>query len=248
MNLLQLSISGLLMGVMSCPAFADGNNNQQINGVGLSVTRVIYPPGSRGVTLRVDNPADHPFLVKSTVLDENRHGGAAFIVTPPLFRLDSGQRNTLTITRTGGNYPADRESMNWLCVQSVSPEADSVWAGGNKDGAGRDKVSASIRLLPSSCIKLLVRPEVVQGNPADVADKVSWRISGKTVTASNPTPFYMNISQLSFNGKKIKMDRSYIPPFSEEKFPLSGNEIKGTVKWTVIGDYGEEREKTAAVK
>lgn len=250
MNFLQLSMSGLFIGVMSCPVFAEGNKNPQVNGVGLGGTRVIYPASSKGVTLRVDNSADHPFLVKSTVLDENRHEHeeAPFIVTPPLFRLDGGQRNTLNIIRTGGDFPVDRESMNWLCVQSISPEADSVWAGGNKEGAGRDKISASMRLLPSSCIKLLVRPDVVQGNPVDVADKVSWSISGKTVIASNPTPFYMNIGHIAFNGKKIKMDRSYIPPFSEGKFISPGNEIKGTVKWTVIGDYGEEREKTAVVK
>ncbi|EHI3950318.1 TPA: molecular chaperone [Salmonella enterica subsp. enterica serovar Birkenhead] len=82
----------------------------------------------------------------------------------------------------------------------------------------------------------------------DVADKVSWSVSGKTITATNPTPFYMNTSQASFNGKKLKMDKSYIPPFSDEKYPLPGNEIKGTVTWSVIGDYGETREKTFSVK
>ncbi|MEX9584473.1 fimbrial biogenesis chaperone [Proteus vulgaris] len=251
MNLLRLSLSGLLIGVMSCPSLADGNNQQQVGqagGVGLSATRVIYPLGSRSVTLRVDNPADYPFLVKSTVQDESLREKGPFIVTPPLFRLDSGQHNTLTITRTGGNYPNNRESMNWLCVQSVPPEADSVWVDGNEADAGRDKVSARIRLLPSSCIKLLVRPEAIQGQPVDVADNVSWHISGKTLTANNPTPFYMNISQLTFNGTKIQMGKRYIPPFSEERFPLSGNETKGTIKWTVIGDYGEEQEKTATVK
>ncbi|EBU3912551.1 fimbria/pilus periplasmic chaperone [Salmonella enterica] len=248
MNFLQSGISCLFIGVISFSVFAEGNNTPQVNGVGLGVTRVIYPSSSKGVTLRVDNSTDFPFLVKSTVLDENRHEGAAFIVTPPLFRLDGGQRNTLQITRTGGDFPGDRESMNWLCVQSISPEADSVWAGGKKEGAGPDKISASMRLLPSSCIKLLVRPGVIKGNPVDVADKVSWSISGKTVMASNPTPFYMNIGHVDFNGKKITMERSYIPPFSEEKFISPVNEIRGTVKWTVIGDYGEEREKIATVK
>ncbi|HFW0074994.1 TPA: molecular chaperone, partial [Salmonella enterica subsp. enterica serovar Saintpaul] len=92
------------------------------------------------------------------------------------------------------------------------------------------------------------RPETLQETPVDVADKVSWSVSGKTITATNPTPFYMNISQASFNGKNLTMDKSYIPPFSDEKYPLPGNEIKGTVTWSVIGDYGETREKTFSVK
>ncbi|HFW3088903.1 TPA: molecular chaperone [Salmonella enterica subsp. enterica serovar Reading] len=245
---LRISIGGLLLGIMSCAVFAEGNSNKQINSVGLGATRLIYPSGSKGVMLRVENYSDHPYLVKSVVLDENRHDAAPFIVTPPLFRLDSGQRNILTITRTGGDFPDDRESVKWMCVQSISPETDSAWAGGSKNGSGNDKVAASVRLLPGSCIKLLVRPEVIKGNPVDVADKVSWHVSGKTITATNPTPFYMNISQASFNGRRIKTDKGYIPPFSEENYPLPGKEMKGTIKWSVIGDYGETREKTFSVK
>lgn len=245
----KLGVSALMLVCLSFQSFADENNGQQDGGVILGASRVISPGNnSRGVTLTVSNQARHPFLVKSMVLDESRQYGVPFIVTPPLFRLDGGQRNTLTITRTGGSLPADREALNWLCVSFIPPEADSVWDENKKGSVGKSKVSTIVQTVPSGCIKLLVRPASVQETPVDVADKVSWSVSGKTITAANPTSFYMNISQASFNGKNLKMDKSYIPPFSDEKYPLPGNEIKGTVTWSVIGDYSEIREKTFSVK
>ncbi|EBZ6268793.1 molecular chaperone [Salmonella enterica subsp. enterica serovar Oranienburg] len=234
-------VSGILILVVSSMAGADES------GVSLGATRVIYPTNSRGVTLSVKNSADNPFLIKSVVLDESTKKAAPFIVTPPLFRLDGGQRNAIKITRTGGDYPADRESLNWLCVQSIPPEPDAVWDEGKKEGGGA-KASVSVQLSLNSCIKLLVRPDAVHGNPVDVADKVSWTIKGKDITASNPTPFYMNVSKTTVNGKKLNMERSYIPPFSEEKYSLPESVMeKAMVQWVVVGDYGEKKEKTVIV-
>lgn len=224
-----------------------GNVSPQSSGVTLGATRVIYPLSGKGVSLSVTNPQDFPVLVKSSVLDEGQKKEAPFIITPPLFRLDGGQLNALNITRTGGDYPADRESVNWVCVQGIPPEPDSAWAGDEKQGSDK-KVSMSVQVIISSCIKLFVRPESINGNPVNMADRVSWKISGKTITAANPTPFYMNVSSLTFNGAQLNMARSYIPPFAEEKIPLpSGAAGRGTLKWVVIGDYGEKKEKTVQV-
>ncbi|EBQ9004851.1 molecular chaperone [Salmonella enterica] len=231
-------MSGIFISGISCMAVAG-----EI-GVSLGATRVIYPSDSKGVTLSVDNKAENPFLIKSVVLDESTKKTAPFVITPPLFRLDGGQRNAIKITRTGGDYPSDRESINWLCVQSIPPEPDSAWNEGSKEGGG---ASVSVQVSLNSCIKLFVRPDSVQGNPVDVADKVSWAIKGGNITASNPTPFYMNISEASVNGKKLNMKRSYIPPFSDEKYLLPKGVDKATVRWTVVGDYGEQKEKTVTV-
>ncbi|HFW3091365.1 TPA: molecular chaperone [Salmonella enterica subsp. enterica serovar Reading] len=248
MDKVRKSVAGFFIGIVSCAVFAGADNDKQISGVTLGATRVIYPADKKGVTLRVDNTAGHPFLVKSAALGEDMQQEAPFVVVPPLFRLDGGQHNVLTVTRTGGRFPADREALNWLCVSFIPPKPDSVWDENKKGSVGKGNVSTIVQVVPGSCIKLLVRPLSVQGDSVDVADKVSWSVSGKTITATNPTPFYMNISQASFNGKNLTMDKSYIPPFSDEKYPLPGNEIKGTVKWSVIGDYGETREKTFSVK
>ncbi|EEP9145128.1 molecular chaperone [Salmonella enterica] len=245
----RFMMKGICLVCVSHSALATGGDvSSQSSGVTLGATRVIYPLNGKSASLSVTNPQDFPVLVKSVVLDEGQKKEAPFIITPPLFRLDAGQQNSLNITRTGGDYPADRESVNWICVQGIPPEPDSAWAGDNKTGSDKKKVSMSVQIIIDSCIKMFVRPESVSGNPVNVADKVSWKISGKTLTAANPTPFYMNVSSLTFNGAKLNMTRGYIPPFAEEKVSLpSGAAVKGTLKWEVIGDYGEKREKTVQI-
>ncbi|EKM3981588.1 fimbria/pilus periplasmic chaperone [Salmonella enterica] len=252
MNGLRLTVRAVCLACISYSALASaadaGNVGVRSSGVTLGAARVIYPLNGNGVSLSVTNPQDIPVLVKSSVLDETMKKEAPFIITPPLFRLDGGQRNSLNITRTGGDYPADRESINWICVQGIPPEPDSVWGGDEKQGSDKKKVSTSVQLIIGSCIRMFVRPESLSGNPVSVADKVSWKVTGKTLTAVNPTPFYMSVSSLTFNGAKLKMARSYIPPFAEEKIALpSGAAAKGTLKWEVIGDYGEKREKTVQI-
>ncbi|EAB8479666.1 molecular chaperone [Salmonella enterica subsp. enterica] len=247
MNKLYLIIRVCCLGCISYSALAatDVVVGSRTAGVTLGASRVIYPLNGRSVLLSVTNPQDFPVLVKSSVLDEMQKKEALFIVTPPLFRLDGRQQNSLNITRTGGEYPSDRESINWICVQGIPPSSDSEWA---SDDSDKKRVSMSIQMITGSCIKLFVRPESVNGNPVNMADRVSWKISGKTITAANPTPFYMNVSNLTFNGAQLNMARSYIPPFAEEKIPLpSGATDRGTLKWVVIGDYGEKKEKTVQV-
>lgn len=252
MNGLRLTVRVVCLACISCSALASaadaGNAGVRSSGVTLGATRVIYPLNGNGVSLSVTNPHDIPVLVKSSVLDETMKKEAPFIITPPLFRLDGGQRNSLNITRTGGDYPADRESLNLICVQGIPPEPDSVWGGDEKQGSDKKKVSTSVQLIIGSCIRMFVRPESLSGNPVSVADKVSWKVTGKTLMAVNPTPFYISVSSLTFNGAKLKMARSYIPPFAEEKIALpSGAAAKGTLKWAVTGDYGEKREKTVQI-
>ncbi|EAB6034259.1 molecular chaperone [Salmonella enterica] len=221
-------------------------NHQQTFSVELGASRVIYPLNGRNTSVRVENKQDYPILVKSQVLlASDKKGGAPFITTPPLFRLDSHQTSVVTITRTGGDYPADRESLNWLCVTAVPPDKDAEWA----KGADEKGVANNIQVVLKNCIKLLVRPDALSNNPADIAGKVVWKTEGKNLHAHNPTPYYMNISGVRFNDEQLKLKDSYIAPFSDVNIPVSSVLTKGReVKWTVIGDYGERKEMKSDVE
>lgn len=204
----------------------------------LGSTRIIYNPDSAGETITVINDQDYPMLVQSEVLAEDRKTRAPFVVTPPLFRLDGRQSSRLKIIRNGGTYPSDRESLQWLCVKGIPPKANDQWA---EDGANKkqlaDKVSLQVQFSVSSCIKLLIRPSAVKGHPDDVAGQVEWqkKKEGK-LEGINPTPFYMNLSELKVGGKNVE-GRHFIAPFSshEYKFPLGGS---GKIQWQIITDYG----------
>ncbi|EDT1338817.1 TPA: molecular chaperone [Salmonella enterica subsp. enterica serovar Wangata] len=221
-------------------------NHQQTFSVELGASRLIYPLNERSVTIRVDNKQDYPVLARSKVLmaSDKKDGVAPFITTPPLFRLDSHQSSMVTVTRTGGNYPADRESLNWLCVTAIPPEKGAEWA----KSAGEKGIVNNIQVVLENCIKLLVRPGDLSSNPADIAEKVKWKVEGKNLHAHNPTPYYMNIYGIQFNGEKLKLKNGYIAPYSDVDMPFTSTlKTSGKVKWIVIGDYGEKREMSSEV-
>ncbi|EIG1170728.1 fimbria/pilus periplasmic chaperone [Salmonella enterica subsp. diarizonae serovar 48:k:z53] len=233
-----------LIGVISLIAGMSEAVAQQVSsqryGIILGASRVVYPPDSRGGTLSVTNPEDYPILVQSQVMNEDKKTEAPFYVTPPLFRLEGKQQNTLRVVRTGGIYPTDRESLAWLCVRGIPPKDGDVWA---QDKGTALQSSAGVTMLMqlsiNSCIKLLIRPENLSGNPSGMAKKLTWKVNGRQLIATNPTLFYMNLGSLSFNDKKIRED--YIPPLGERVFVLpEGTGEHGKIKWTVIGDYGDK--------
>ncbi|ECJ2363899.1 fimbria/pilus periplasmic chaperone [Salmonella enterica subsp. diarizonae] len=232
-------VVSVLSGISEAVAQSASLNSQKY-GIILGATRVVYPPEGRGVTLSVTNPENYPILVQSQVMNEDKKTEAPFYVTPPLFRLEGKQRNTLRVVRTGGSYPVDRESLTWLCVRGIPPKNGDVWAEDkSKSSLASGGVTMLMQLSINSCIKLLVRPEGLSGNPSGMADKLSWKVTGKNLIATNPTPYYMNLDSLSFNGKKLKAD--YIPPLSEHEFTLpDGFGMRGKINWTVIGDYGDK--------
>ncbi|HAY0106628.1 fimbria/pilus periplasmic chaperone [Escherichia coli] len=202
----------------------------------LGATRVIYSPSGNGSTLSVVNDQDYPMLVQSEVLTEDRKGKAPFVVTPPLFRLDGLQSSRLRIIRTGGVFPEDRESLQWLCVKGIPPKSGDRWADDKNRNKADDRVSLQLNFSVNSCIKLIIRPDAVKGHPEDVAGSVVWQKTGNTLTGTNPTPFYINLSELSVGGKQVE-PRHYIAPFSTYKYDIPLNS-GGNVYWKVITDYG----------
>nr|WP_249533797.1 fimbria/pilus periplasmic chaperone [Escherichia coli] len=199
----------------------------------LGTTRVIYNLDSAGSAMEVINDHDYPILVQSEVLKEDNKTKAPFVVTPPLFRLDAFQSSRLRIVRTGGDFPGDRESLQWLCVKGIPPKDGDKWADSKSGAAG--KVSLHMQFSINSCIKLFVRPSTVKGHPEDVAGKVEWQKVGNKLKGINPTPFYINLSELKIGGKTL--EHHYIAPFSfyETRIP-SG--VTGNIQWKAITDYG----------
>lgn len=202
----------------------------------LGATRIVYNPDSSGETMTVINDQDYPILVQSEVLAEDQKNSAPFVVTPPLFRLDALQSSRIRIVRTGGDFPFDRESLQWLCVKGIPPKENDKWAEDGDSKKQPDKVSMQVQFSISSCIKLFVRPSSIKGYPEDVAGRVEWQKEEGKLKGTNPTPFYMNLSELKVGGTEVE-GRHYIAPFSsrEYKFP-SGR--AGRVQWQVITDYG----------
>lgn len=237
----KLNIFFIAISLISSVANAASSNMKIFGkeyGINLDESRIIYPLDSAGVVISVNNPQEYPVLVQSKVLNENKSGAANFVVTPPLFRLDSKQRSSLRITQTGGSYPHDKESLQWLCVKGIPPKDDDLWMKDNENKKSIDSgVGISLQIAIDNCIKLMVRPNELKGDPSQFAGELTWKVEDQKLIAENSTPFYMNLGKVVFGGEEIPPH--LIPPKAKWYFelPKGASRNKG-VSWQVINDQG----------
>ncbi|EAX6827628.1 molecular chaperone [Salmonella enterica] len=232
-----------LLALLMTMSLVGGGNAGQIKvdalkyGVVIESSRIIYPSDSTGSVLPVENPQSYPVLVQTKILTEQKDKSAPFFVSPPLFRLDSGKRYSLRITKTGDDFPQDKERLFWICVKGIPPKADDLWAEKKGHDSSNKDIGVMLNISIDNCIKLILRPDKLEGRPLDYANQISWKKSGNELIGYNKSAFYMNLGSVSFNGMKLTPD--YIPPGGERRFPLESSVANsGTVTWNVIDDYG----------
>lgn len=196
-------------------------------GVVIGGTRVIFAGNNKETSLNVSNPEqERPYLIQSWAEGENG-GKAPFLVTPPLFRLDPGQENVLRIVLTRGGLPQDRESLYWLNIKSV-PQLEKSSSGANV-----------LHLTVKTRLKLFYRPAALAKGAEEAWRQVKFAVRGSTLSAHNPTPYYINLKQITAGGKPVNATLAALTlaPFARRDYPLPAG-AAGQISWSVITDYG----------
>lgn len=208
-------------------------------GISVSLTRMILVGGQKSEKVTLINRSDRVYLINSRVLQSPYGAGepnnpAPFMVTPPLFRLESDSRNSVMVVRNDtSTLPTDRESvfyLSFLAVPSVSKPEDNDGA----DGVIQPRVSVGIR----SVIKLFYRPSSLGMSVHSASEKLLFAQRGNVLHAENPTPYYLTLAQLQVNGQAvdIREQGAMIAPFSSRDYQVTG--AIHDVDWSVINDYG----------
>lgn len=69
-------------------------------GVIIGGTRIIFDGAKKEASISVNNPDATPYLIQSWIDDQDVGSGKApFIITPPMYRLDSGQKILSELSR-----------------------------------------------------------------------------------------------------------------------------------------------------
>lgn len=206
-----------------------GNAVAQSAGIKLPQTRVIFNSKDKQALATIQNQGDNVYLVKASVLTDASmdNGTASFAVTPPLFRLEPRNQQTIRIVRQGAtSLPVDRESVFYLSFMAIPsvPEASQA----------ENRIAIGLQTV----IKLFYRPERLAIKAEQAASKLTFRQQGKQLIAENPTPYYLTLGSLKVGGKIINFGDSgqMIAPFSQTTYPFIDQPAE--VSWTVINDYG----------
>ncbi|MCT4706576.1 fimbrial assembly chaperone [Enterobacteriaceae bacterium H11S18] len=190
-------------------------------------TRVIFDGTHNAATLSVQNSDKVTNLVQSWLspAESGSIKKESMIITPPLFRLESGKKASIRIVRSGTPLPGDRESMLWLNVKGI-PATD-----------GPDQ-NNTMQIAINSKIKLIYRPEALKGAlPEQSAQKLEWAFAGHGIRVTNPTPFYMNFSHIKINNHSLT-SQYFAAPFSTLDISETGIAPHGKITWSLINDYG----------
>lgn len=190
-------------------------------------TRVIYDGSKKETSLSIENKDSVANLVQSWIspLDAKGPSTDAIIITPPLFRLNAGEKNVLRIVRSGLALPDDKESMYWLNVKGIP-------------ATNGDQPNNSVQIAVNSRIKLIYRPKALKDtSPENVTGQLSWNLSGDILTVSNPTKYYMNFASVKINGKEIP-STTFVAPGDKANYKVPHAVSSGGITWRIYNDFG----------
>ncbi|WP_428944994.1 fimbrial biogenesis chaperone [Pantoea sp. FN060301] len=196
-------------------------------GVIIGGSRMIYQGDKKEDAISIENPDASPFLIQSWIEDATGtllKDNTPFIVTPPLFRLDSKQKNILRIVRTMRSLPQDKESLFWLNIKSIP----------SKSNANDNTLQIAVR----SRLKLIYRPDSLSDEgPEQQAMKLKWARQNNKLTVTNPSAYFINFMSVRINNKKIT-EGGFVSPGASVIFNIPTGITTGDLSWRIINDYG----------
>lgn len=233
----------LLAALFTQPVLAN-NIQDQINGLTLHSTRVIYPHDAKnGVTYTITNNTAIPYLLQARLLpwegnsssktanentetvDENL---TAFIALPPLQRFEPGETLTLRILQKHHLLTQDKESIAQLSLTAIPAQSKEAAEG------------AQMILAVQNNLKLFYRPAGLPEHHLDnIAEQLQFQRTKNTLTLKNPTPFYVTLASLSVGKNALNLSSSrMIPPFGEAQWPLDASHVANDIHWQLMDDDG----------
>lgn len=198
---------------------------QAAAGVALGATRVIYPAGQKQIQLAVSNNDENStYLIQSWVENNGGQKESRFVITPPLFAMQGKKENSLRIIdATSNQLPQDRETLFWLNVKAI-PSMDKAKLQDN-----------TLQLAIINRIKLYYRPAQLAIAPDQAAEKLRFKRNGNTLELSNPTPYYLTVTELHAGSQAL--DGVLVPPMGAVTVKVPSNS-GSDFTYKTINDYG----------
>ncbi|CAM3519180.1 putative fimbrial chaperone YraI [Klebsiella spallanzanii] len=198
-------------------------------GVVVDSTRHLYKEGAREISANLENKDNIPYLIKSWVEPREGSQTSSFMVTPPLFRLEAKQKNTVRIFPNANiaSAPKDRETVYYFNVMSIPPTSDA--------DTDKNKIQLAVRHR----MRLIYRPLSLQDRSINQeAKNLEWRKTNNKITLKNPTPFFIYFKSIKINGKEISGSINNIDAFMTKEFPLPTGVNGSEIEWKVATDNG----------
>lgn len=202
-------------------AFWGSVNLAWAGGIALGSTRVIYPQGSKQVSLPVINSSDsNVFLIQSWISNADGSRTSDFIMTPPLFVIQPKKENLLRIMYVGPSLPTDRESVFYLNSKAI-PSVDKAWLASN-----------SLQIATQSVIKVFIRPKNLPVLSTDAPGLLRCHSQNGRITITNPSPYYVSLVEIHAGSQKLP--NTMVAPKGE----LTLKSAESQLSFQTVNDFG----------
>lgn len=187
----------------------------------LGNTRVVYNEGDNDVTLSVMNTSKLPYAGQAWIdpfetVDNSMVSSAApdFVITPPVFRVEPGEKQKLRFILTTAPANENVESVYWINIQEIPPEP---------------KNANTLQFAQRIRIKLFYRPDAIKEmSAAEAPDSLKISLTEEGISIKNPAPF-----SVSFLSPQLEDKTGKRHPLNELLTLLPGDEF--TVKCQPCG-------------
>ncbi|WP_126357853.1 fimbrial biogenesis chaperone [Cedecea lapagei] len=236
---MKLPKIALLFSLLSVSSLSMGS------GLGLDATRIIYNQSAGGATVTVRNTTpDTAYLVRSIISTDvdGKKVSPAFLVSPPLVRLESGSSNALRIRLLQAqSLVSGKESLFYFQTTGIPGSKNPL---ARNSEAGFSSVGGQISFGVGNTVKLFYRPEGLPPPTRETWQRLVFERVPGALKVTNPTPYYMTLSSLRVDGQPVRFSAhrpAMLAPSSSQVYG-TGSSQKKRVSWSVIDDFGGTQE------
>lgn len=221
-TILYSIVCSLLVGSIIIPSVAQA-------AIALDRTRVIFDGEQSSMTLSISNENKQlPYLAQSWLEDADgkKMTTGALVVTPPLQRLEAGQKSLIRIQSTAGAklLAQDRESLFYFSLREIPPKSEKPNV---------------LQIALQTRVKLFYRPVSLKAKPGNIWQEqmVLHKVTGG-YRIENPTPYYITVIGMG-NNKKTAETAPFESVMVSPKSSVTVKTAQGNTPYlTYINDYG----------
>ena len=198
------------------------------SGVYFYGTRVIYPAAQKEVTVQLMNKGDRSALVQAWIDDGNTQTppeklNVPFLLTPPVVKVNGNSGQQLKIKLLNANLPQNQESLYYLNVLDIPPNADN--------DAGKNKLKFALQ----NRIKLIYRPASVARVNKETFSKIDIMRTNNGITVKNNSANWLTITEIK---STVKANKATLLLAPHANVNLPGAPAANQYAVTLIDDYG----------
>lgn len=225
--MMKIYVSGLFILILSSATVLFDSSHAE--GIQIGRTRVIYDASKKETALPLINQdTELPWLIQSWVTLNDEKTSGPFIITPPLFRLDSKKEQSLRILWTGTGVPPDRESLFYLNIRTIP--------GSDKSNENQNV----LRIIYKTRLKLFFRPKGLPGTPEEACQNLHFMQANNQLQITNNSAYHIVFDSLYVGNDQLH-SADMTAPKSTTTLAISGN--SPLISWRCLTDYGNASPK-----